>query len=231
MIELIHPRLNGCRLVFTTVDEGNLATHTVKEKGTALNNIAHFEQLIGRQVQWLNQIHGTEVHTVKSSSLCTPPPTADAQSAVASQLALGILTADCLPVIFYCADKQQIAVAHAGWRGLVHGVLTNTLASFADPARVFVVLGPCIQPPHYQVDQRVFNEAIAVSELARDAFIEDGEGFYQFDLLALATRQLIAAGVQDIHNASVNTFRDNQFYSYRRGDSCDRFATVVWCES
>src|SRR5690606_9714744 len=91
---------------------------------------AELERLCGStdlRLQWLQQVHGTRVFCVESARP-VPPPEADAAYTQRSGIACAVLTADCLPVLFCSMDGKELAVAHAGWRGMVDGVLEQTVA-------------------------------------------------------------------------------------------------------
>ena len=142
----------------------NLATHVEDSIGTVTQNRealkAKLEENFNKGqklsgIQWLEQIHGTEVVTATDMLLKTVPQ-ADAIYCQLKGVACAVLTADCLPVIFCSDDGKEIAVAHAGWRGLADGILQLTLGKFkASPDHILAWLGPAIGPCHFQVGDEV----------------------------------------------------------------------------
>ncbi len=146
-----------------------------------------------------------------------------------------MLTADCLPVVFSSSSGNEVAVAHAGWRGLADGVLQNTLASFACPSNdIHVWLGPGIGPQKFEVGADVrdyyFLRLSHIKSLD-DAFvkIESAEKWHA-NLYLLARSVLTASGVEHISGGTECTFSQPQkYYSYRRdGVHSGRMATFVW---
>lgn len=184
-------------------------------------------------VQWLSQVHGTRVF--HAGTRVVPAPQADAAYASDSPLAIGVLTADCLPVLFAANDGGEIAVAHAGWRGLLGGVLEATLGSFrAAPDAVSAWLGPAIGPCHFEVGAEVRSAFLARARPEDHAatyasFVAGGQpGKWLADLYALARIRLHAAGLVSICGEVLCTVcHDERFYSYRKQPVTGRFATLI----
>lgn len=184
-------------------------------------------------IQWLSQVHGTRVFHAGSTAL--PAPEADAAYARGTPVALGMMTADCLPVLFCSSDGREIAVAHAGWRGLVGGVLEATLGSFqAQPAAVSAWLGPAIGPCHFEVGADVraafLADASAADYAATESAFASGHqpGKWLADLYALARIRLHGSGVVSVHGAPLCTVcHHERFYSYRKQAVTGRFATLI----
>ena len=184
-------------------------------------------------IQWVSQVHGTRVFHAGNAAL--PAPEADAVYAKGSQLAIGVLTADCLPVLFCSSDGREIAVAHAGWRGLLGGVLEATVASFhAQPWAISAWLGPAIGPCHFEVGDEVRTAFVAGSvpehRAATEAAFAVGArpGKWLADLYALARLRLRRCGLEQIAGQPLCTVCNNErFYSYRKQPLTGRFATLV----
>jgi YfiH family protein len=184
-------------------------------------------------IQWVSQVHGTRVFHAGSTAV--PAPEADAVYAHDSSLALGVLTADCLPVLFASDDGREVAVAHAGWRGLLNGVLEATLGSFhARPSAISAWLGPAIGPCHFEVGAEVrgafLEHAPAADRSATDAAFAAGAkpDKWLADLYALARIRLRAGGLSRIHGEALCTVcHDERFYSYRKQAVTGRFATLI----
>ncbi len=176
--------------------------------------------------QWLEQVHGTLCVKAQADNQVL---VADACWTDQENLACVVMTADCLPVAFRQANK--IAVAHAGWRGLVTGVLEYTLSHF-DAAITDVWLGPAIGAHAFEVGDEVRAQFIADNSEASAAFIAAGApGKWLADIYQLARIKLLAAGlhVSRIYGGEYCTFSQyEQFYSYRRTASTGRMATVIY---
>ena len=111
----------------------NLALHVADDRQRVEANRDELLRLLAvNQLQWLQQVHGTSVVSLPCSTAVTPK--ADALYSNIPGSALAVLTADCLPVLLCDRQGREIAVAHAGWRGLAAGVLSNTVASFQQSA-------------------------------------------------------------------------------------------------
>ena len=103
---------------------------------------------------WLSQVHGVQVHRAGFGEP-VEPPTADASVAFEPERVCTVLTADCLPVLFCDREGTRVGAAHAGWRGLVGGVLKETVAALdAKPASLMAWLGPAIEQDAFEVGRR-----------------------------------------------------------------------------
>lgn len=221
MIRLDWPRMPDVHACITTVQDGNLARHAGERETVERNRKQLSESLaLPAAPFWMSQVHGNDVVVARRSQ--QSPPDADAAWTSERDLPLVVMVADCLPVLFVSASGDEIAVAHAGWRGLAAGVLAETVSRFSGPARVF--LGPAIGPCHYEVDDVVrsaFPDKTGFT-LGRD------ESHWMMDLWAIATAQLAACGVADITCPRLCTYCDERFYSFRQDPDCGRFAALLW---
>ena len=166
------------------------------------------------------QVHSPDVVTV-SGPLPAERPKADALVTDRPGVALGVLTADCGPVLFADADAGVIGAAHAGWKGAFTGVLENTVAAMtklgARPERIVAVLGPSIGPRNYEVGPEFvarFTEADARNDRYFAASPRDGHAM--FDLNAYTLDRLRAAGVTAGHIDRCTYAHEDLFFSYRR---------------
>ncbi|MFC6671003.1 peptidoglycan editing factor PgeF [Marinobacterium aestuariivivens] len=206
----------------------NLGDHVGDDPAAVAENRRRLLEALGleRPAQWLKQVHGTAVAEARDDGRVRE---ADACWSDRPGLACIVMTADCLPVFF--SDGERVAVAHAGWRGLVAGVLDNTLAVFEDPSRVHCWLGPAIGPGAFEVGDEVRAQFCAAQPGAADAFVpRDGHpGKWFADLSRLARQRLQAAGVASAGGGELCTFSDaERFYSYRRDGETGRMASIIW---
>jgi YfiH family protein len=181
---------------------------------------------------WLEQVHGIDVVTHDGRTPSTPPR-ADAAVAFEPGRVCVVMTADCLPVVFTDRAGTRVGVAHAGWRGLVGGVLEATLAALrVPPAEVLAWLGPAIAQPAFEVGAEVRDAFVARNALHARAFVANEQGRYQADLYELARTALAVAGVRDVTGGGKCTYASaGDFYSYRRdGGRTGRMATLAWLE-
>ena len=141
-----------------------------------------------------------------------------------------MLSADCLPVVFAAADGNEVAIAHAGWRGLCGGILEATLAAMKTaPAGLLAWLGPAISQPAFEVGAEVRRQFVDRQRGAARHFTENERGRYQADLYGLAKQRLGKAGVTAVFGGDRCTWSESrEFFSYRRDGRCGRMATFVY---
>lgn len=175
---------------------------------------------------WLNQVHGAEV---VAAGRFDEPPEADAAVGNKPGDVCVVRTADCLPVLFCSGDGDEVAAAHAGWRGLAAGVIEATVAKMAhEPRDLLVWMGPAISQPAFEVGNEVREALIAPDPGSACCFVANDRGRWQADLYALARRRLSAIGVTGIYGGRFCTFSDNgRFYSYRRNADSGRMVSFV----
>lgn len=177
--------------------------------------------LPGARLATLYQIHSAEAVTILQPYDDTQRPHADALVTDRPGLLLGILTADCAPVLLADREAGVVGAAHAGWRGAISGVTDATVAAMealgAQPQRIVAAVGPCIARASYEVDE-AFLRRFAAEEPANERFFADGrDGRYQFDLEAYVAHRLADAGVGRVETLGLDTYADaDRFYSYRR---------------
>lgn len=175
----------------------------------------------GAALVTLYQIHSAEVVTVSAPIAEAERPRADALVTRTPGLLLGILTADCAPVLLADRDAGVVGAAHAGWKGAFAGVCEATVAAMvalgADRGRIAAAIGPCIARASYEVDEG-FCARFAADDPASERFFSPGRaGHYQFDLEGYVAARLAAAGVSRIAALGLDTYADDaRFFSYRR---------------
>lgn len=175
----------------------------------------------------LYQIHSADVVEVTMPWVPSELPKADAMVTNREGIALGILTADCVPVLFCDAGAGVIGAAHAGWKGAFGGVVQNTVAAMqklgAEPAHIVTAIGPAIEQNSYQVDS-LFYANFKDKDEASTAFFErdaDSASHYFFNLKGYVRLQCQRAGLSNIEMLQNDTYgEEDAFYSYRR--SCHR---------
>jgi YfiH family protein len=169
----------------------------------------------------VHQVHSADVVVTDQSWPQGERPRADAMVTDRPNLLLGILTADCAPVLF--ADHRAVVVgaAHAGWRGALAGVTDATIEAMerlgSRRENIHAAVGPCIAQPSYEVDDD-FRARFIHSDADNARFFADGSsGKPRFDLEAYVVHRLIAAGIDEIEALNLDTYSDaDRFFSYRR---------------
>lgn len=209
----------------------NLAQHV----GDNPDVVAANREALTRQLHlsapplWLSQVHGIEVAKVGES------PQGVEADAVVSRMprqAAAVLTADCLPVLFYVdGARPVVAAAHAGWRGLATGVLEATFERMAVPAcHVRCWLGPAIGPTAFEVGEEVRACFVQENPASSVCFQPAGKGKWFANLAALAALRLRRLGIEHITASELCTVGDTRFYSYRRaqGQPTGRMVSLIW---
>jgi YfiH family protein len=169
----------------------------------------------------LTQVHGAAVATVTRPWTAGEGPVADAMVTDRPGIVLGIVTADCAPVLFCDPEAGVIGAAHAGWRGAVAGVLEATLAAMtalgARPERTQVGIGPCIGQASYEVAADLRDAVLARDPACAALFADGRPGRWQFDLRGYCGRRLAEAGVTTVQWLDNDTAADGErFFSHRR---------------
>ena len=177
--------------------------------------------LPGAALTGLYQVHGNRCVIVDSETDLAARPEADALATRTPGILLGILTADCVPVLFADREVGVVGAAHAGWKGAIAGVTDATLDAMeslgARRANIAVAIGPCIARASYEVDE-AFVARFVSDDPANEHFFAAGKpGHAMFDIAAYVAARLAAAGVTRIAIGGQDTYAQAQdYFSYRR---------------
>ena len=175
----------------------------------------------GARLVSLAQIHSPFVHVVGPDWDTARHPEGDGLVTATPGMALGILTADCGPVLFADADAGVIGAAHAGWKGALGGVLEATVAAMessgANRDRIVAAIGPCISAANYEVGED-FRARFLDVDAAHAGFFKPGKpGHYHFDLEGYVAARLAGLSLKSVEPLGVCTYpAENGFFSYRR---------------
>lgn len=190
-----------------------------------MTNRALVVQALGPDVSDLlsaSQVHSNRVKVVDKVWTRERSPDVDALVTKLPNVALGILTADCAPVLFHDAKNNVIGAAHAGWKGAFGGVLENTVKEMevlgAERAEITAAVGPCIHQASYEVDGN-FRQTFLNHDPAFETYFTDSvkDGHYQFDLPGFVKSKLDGLGLASVEGSCVDTYVDeDRFFSYRR---------------
>lgn len=178
-------------------------------------------------IQWLQQVHGT--HVVEASRQA-PLLEADACFTTQAHVACAVLTADCLPVLFCDQAGTWVAAAHAGWRGLLNGVLETTIGTApCAKGEIIAYLGPAIGPTVFEVGGEVREAFLAKQPHAAAAFLATASGKYLADIYQLARLRLAEVGVSRVFGeVNCTVTQPERFFSYRRDQQTGRQASLIW---
>jgi YfiH family protein len=170
----------------------------------------------------LHQVHSGDAVSVTSPYPDETRPHADGMVTDRPSLVLGILTADCAPVLLADREAGVVGAAHAGWKGAIGGVVEATVREMerlgADRARITAAVGPCIARRSYEVDDGFYGR-FAAAEPENERFFSAGrtEGRHQFDLEGFVLSRLAAAGLSRIEALGEDTYsQPDRFFSFRR---------------
>ena len=169
----------------------------------------------------VHQVHSAEAVKVETAWPHEARPHADAMVTDRQGILLGILTADCAPVLFADLDAGVVGAAHAGWRGALAGVTDQAIAAMerlgARRDRIAAAVGPCIAQASYQVDEEFRGRFLGEDPANARFFSEEAAGQPHFDLPRYVVHRLLAAGVEQVEALHLDTYADpDRFYSYRR---------------
>jgi hypothetical protein len=192
------------------------------KRARVLENRCRVEAVLGAPLVTLYQVHSPNVVTVTEAWQIGAAPHADAMVTDRPGLALGILTADCAPILLADAEAGAIGAVHAGWKGALGGVIEAAVAAMEKlgtrRARIAAAIGPCISQVHYEVGPE-FHAVFLAADPAHARFFvpSDRASHFRFDLEGFATLRLADAGVTNIDAHSACTYaRRDDFFSFRR---------------
>ncbi len=205
----------------------NLAQHVGDYSQDVLANRQAIKAMLDLPAEpsWLQQTHSTDVVAAHTMLL---DANADASYTNMDNIVCAVMTADCLPILLCDTNGTTIAAIHGGWRGLLNGIIQNTLANM--PATTLMAwLGPAIGPQCFEVGAEVRHAFVKQSEQFSSAFIPKAQDKYLADIYKIAHIILNNAGVKHIYGGTYCTVtQQEQFFSYRRDGQTGRMATLIW---
>ncbi|QBR84106.1 peptidoglycan editing factor PgeF [Legionella israelensis] len=205
----------------------NMAYHVGDHEKDVLKNRERLKRTLYLPAEptWLNQVHSNICIVAETEE----ERTADAAISRSIGYPLAVMTADCLPITLCNLQGSEIAVIHAGWRGLVHHIIENTLSKMtAKPHDIMAWVGPSICGNCFEVGEEVH-------QIYKENYPDSTQAFQGKQLKWLADLPLIAEmilnanGVKAVYKAQRCTFElKNEYYSYRREQQTGRMATLIW---
>lgn len=216
-------------------DTLNLSSATGDDGAAVAANRERVAQACGTdaaRLTWMHQVHGCAVADAREISPAAPPPQVDAIFTSTQGQVLGVIVADCAPVLLADPQARVVAAAHAGREGMAAGVITETVAAMAaagaDPASMHAVIGPHICGACYEVPAQMRDR---VAALVPEAGCVTRKGTPGIDIGAGVEAQLARAGVKHVASDDRCTAQTPGLYSYRRDGRTGRFAGLIWLAS
>lgn len=212
----------------------NLGLHVNDEPHRVIENRSSLTKILSQHtlnpelsIQWLNQVHGDEVVTIKQ--VTNELISADASITCEKGIALAIMTADCLPILLSSRKGTEIAAIHGGWRPLAANIIEKTLAKMqVNSSEIIAWLGPCIGKTAFEVGMDVYSSFVNQSTAFDSAFQSIGNKKFLADLHQIAKIQLRQQGVTHIMQLSECTYTlTDKYFSYRRESITGRMATLI----
>jgi YfiH family protein len=188
-------------------------------------NVRHNRSLVAAQFNiapecllGLRQVHGAEVVTVTAPRTVGAGPAADAMVTSTAGVALGIITADCAPVLFADETRRIVGAAHAGWRGALAGVLEATAEAMRalGAQTIRAVIGPCIRQPSYEVSADLRDPVLSRDPGDARFFTAGRPERWHFDLPGYCAARLQAAGIAPEILPQDTCAEEQNFFSHRR---------------
>ena len=211
-------------------NEFNLADHVGDDAEAVASNRNQLVQNLHLPTSpvWLKQTHSTRV--VDAAIAVGKDIEADALYTQQAKTVCAIMTADCLPLVLSDDEGECIAVVHAGWRGLVNGVIENTVAAMGSHCRPTLAwLGPAIGPQAFEVKQDVYQAYVNKSISFQACFKPRSQQAWDLDIYAAARIVLSNCSIEHVYGGDLCTYTDaERFFSYRRDGVTGRQATLAW---
>lgn len=210
-------------------DKLNLALH-VKDEHAAVNenrNRLHANLPAKTKIKWLKQTHSNIA--VNASEIEADLVEADAAYTTNNNIACAVLTADCLPILLSDKNGECVAAIHAGWRGVINGVINNTITAMSDfVCPEYAWLGPAIGAEVFEVGEDVYSAYMQFDEKMMECFKPGEPGKWNLNIYQAAKIVLKSADIDKVFGGDFCTYSDSdQFYSYRRKAITGRMATII----
>ena len=199
----------------TGLGSSDARDNVIKNRDIIAKNIG----VLPQNLMSLYQVHSADVINVEKRWRFSKLPKADAMVTNQKDIALAILTADCVPVLFADAEKGVIGAAHAGWKGAYSGVIQNTVAEMRKlgAENIVAAIGPAIEQKSYEVDAKFRDNFLAANSSFVNYFINSNKpNHFLFDIKGFVKQTIVGSGVENICVLPNDTYSEAQFFSYRR---------------
>ena len=193
-------------------------------KENVIKNLQFVSKKIGCKEKFLitlTQTHSNKVILLENSSSIRNKMKGDAIITTIKNIGIGVLTADCVPILLYEPKKKIIGCIHSGWKGAFNGIIKNTIKKIKkinqNTNSLIAVVGPCIGKKSYNVKIDFYNKFIKKNSKNKKFFTKIRKNNYKFDLRSYVNYQITSLGIKNIENIKMDTFSEKKnFYSYRR---------------
>jgi YfiH family protein len=233
-------KIDGIKHVFTTRQNGLGVRNNGIKSPSDWDAVAAGFGVSADRVVTVNQVHGETIVTVDSGNFGNMGSVAaDALITKAAGLAIGIETADCVPVLLVDPASPAVAAVHAGWRSTVKMIVRKTVQRMADefdsdPGRLIAAIGPAIGPECYEVDEPVMGPVREAFRFWNDVVTPRGTGKWGLDLAKANRLELMQSGLMErnIHSLGMCTScRRDLFYSFRAEGRTGRMLSAIMIRS
>ena len=168
----------------------------------------------------MNQTHSSKVVVIDESNINVQRVDADALITKIKNIAISVLTADCVPVLIYEKKNNIVACVHAGWKGAISGIIENTLNQIIKMNKnnnIYVAIGPCIGLKNYEIDKKFYNKFIRKDRMNEIFFSSTKNDKFLFDLRKYINFKISKFDVNNVENIELDTYEENEkFFSFRR---------------
>ncbi len=202
----------------------NCGSGSSDSKENVFKNLKIVSQRIGcknESLITLNQIHSNKVIYFEKEGSLKNKVTGDAIITKIKNIGLGILTADCAPILLYNPKKNIIGGIHSGWKGALNGIIKNTFEKLNEinskNSDLIVVIGPCIKKENYKVKIDFYDKFMSKNQKNKCFFEKINRDSYFFDLRGFINNEISSLNVKNIENIDMDTYSNEEnFFSYRR---------------
>ena len=214
-------RKNGSsKGIYESLNCGIGSKDDIKKVDKNLEIIAKNFKIERKRLILMNQTHSNNVKIIEKESGDTKV-NSDAIITTKDNLALGVLTADCAPLLFFENKKKIIGCIHAGWKGVINGIIENTIEKIkeldGDINKMTVCIGPCIDKKNYEVKKDFYETFKQKSENSGIFFSKGRNDSFYFDLRGFITKKFNSNGVLQVDNINIDSFSSpEEYFSHRR---------------
>jgi len=227
---------SGIRHIFTTRMNGLGSRNNGIKLPEDWNAVAGFLDIDPVRVVTINQVHGETIVIVDGKNFRTMRSVqADAMITITPGIAIGVETADCVPILLYAPEVRAVGAVHAGWRSTVQKIVQKAVIKMrdevgADPAEMVAAIGPAIGPECYEVDEPVMGRVREAFSFWKDVTAHRGNDRWSLNLAKANKMELIQAGLQEKNINSLDMCtccRQDLFYSYRAEGRTGRMLSAI----
>lgn len=194
------------------------------KKDRLIKEFQHFQDI---PIQYMEQVHGDNIESVQAHN-AKPKTNTDALFTTEDNIALAALTADCMPIALSRIDGSEFSIIHAGWKGLLSGIIEKSISSFtSDPSLISAWIGPSISCRNYEVDTEFYENFISKDKESISNFTKKDSTKWLFNLQGEAERILKKFNV-NVQMTRFCTYDSEFLYSFRKEQTQNRLVTIIW---